>query len=267
MVSVDTILKALDKYCEFPDVNEEEPENCLSAENYEDFICDPLRDNKAFDVQWEATNGVTKMVIIFDDDTPFVVKIPFQVECDADVSTHFRDVRASVLSKKSVFTSNDYTTYTTYCYGAALFEGPGERDELERNWDYCELEANIWQNANEDGFGECFAKTELVGYVHGYPIYIQTKAQVFENICSSSDTWRKHYTPEQLRRVSSLSEGYCLSKLDEGWLSDFLEYFGEEIFQNFLDYLNTNDIEDLHAGNVGYIDSVPVLIDYAGFTN
>ena len=49
------------------------------------------------------------------------------------------------------------------------------------------------------------------------------------------------------------------------WLSDFLDYFGEDIFQKFMKFIDKQNIGDLHSDNIGYIGNRPVLIDYSGY--
>lgn len=46
---------------------------------------------------------------------------------------------------------------------------------------------------------------------------------------------------------------------------EFFREYGEKEYQKLSDFLIKNDINDIHGGNVGYIDEKIIIIDYAGY--
>ena len=108
---------------------------------------------------FKAANGATKGVLIFPN-FGFVIKIPF-VYCDGD-------------------------------------ELCGAQDGVNA-WDYCSQEVCRYEMAEEEGFGDIFLETDLLGEVNNHPIYIQPYADILggmdsdnynSNHCSSTDVDR-----------------------------------------------------------------------------
>lgn len=130
----------------------------------------------------------------------------------------------------------------------------------ENHWDYCAVECNIYEKAYEKDLEMCFAKTEYIGNVNGHPVYKQEKAEIWDAIHTPED-YDKDKT-QAVRKRTKESGHYCFNG---EWLSDFLDYFGEEIFNIFLDFIEEEGVYDLHGQNLGYIGNRPVLVDYSDF--
>lgn len=127
-------------------------------------------------------------------------------------------------------------------------------------WDYCEAELNILKNAEVCGVGMCFAYQELIGDIHGYPVYAQEKCVIWGNVHEYEDysEEKRSSTEKYVRNMGH----YCFN---ECWLSDFLDYYGSEMLEKFLDFIQGQDITDLHGGNLGYVGNRPVIVDYGGY--
>lgn len=55
-------------------------------------------------------------------------------------------------------------------------------------------------------------------------------------------------------------------EVDDMWLSWFCAEYGLESLYDFYDLVETLNLNDLHAGNVGYINGLtPCICDYAGY--
>jgi hypothetical protein len=185
-------------------------------------------------LNYEFFSGATKMVLLFKE-LDRVIKIPF----NGDWYSEWDDDKDEEEDQ--------------FCFYECASE--------ECSWDYCNLEVNIWEAANKIGLGECFAKTERIGFINGYPVYAQEKCM----------TWSYHktsrqYSKEKIQEVKdyfkSDSHYYCFN---EYWLSDFLDYYGQEMFDKFCEFIDDRGINDLHNGNIGYAGDRPVLIDFSGF--
>ena len=177
---------------------------------------------------FDYATGATKGVLIFEQ-LGFVIKIPFC--CN----------------------SEDYDDYYE-CYN--YFTGA----DTDNGWDYCEVEADKYQRAEEEGISMCFAKTEKIGEIDGYPIYMQELASIYKNV-----NYQSLHTEEDSRQVNSICDSNNFYMFNIEWLSDAFHFYGEKIFHKLLEFIRTVGINDLHDGNIGYIENRSVLVDYSSF--
>ena len=177
---------------------------------------------------FDYATGATKGVLIFEQ-LGFVIKIPFC--CN----------------------SEDYDDYYECCN---YFTGA----DTDNGWDYCEVEADKYQRAEEEGISMCFAKTEKIGEIDGYPIYMQELASIYKNV-----NYQSLHTEEDSRQVNSICDSNNFYMFNIEWLSDAFHFYGEKIFHKLLEFIRTVGINDLHDGNIGYIENRPVLVDYSSF--
>ena len=181
---------------------------------------------------FDYATGATKGVLIFEQ-LGFVIKIPF---CRNSEDCEY---------------NSTYGEYE-YCY----FTGA----DTDNGWDYCEAEANKYERAEEEGLAQCFAKTKKIGDIDGYPIYMQELADIYKSI-----DYQSSHTEEDSRQVSSICNSNNFYMFNIEWLSDAFHYYGEKMFHKLLEFIRTVGINDLHDGNIGYIENRPVLVDYSSF--
>jgi hypothetical protein len=202
---------------------------------------DILMDNMSqeFNDSFYYAYGASKFVLIPFAETDYVIKIPYTGSYNK-FSGFYDDNRHYYFSGSE--------EYCDYQYA----------DSEEREWDYCESEAERYLIAEQAGLERCFAKTEFFGYSHGYPVYIQER-------CITFGSKRSEHTHSQEQRTTTkeLCKYYNIS-ID--WLTDFRLYYGKDIFLDFIDFIKTKGWDDdLRNENIGYIGDRPVLIDYSGF--
>ena len=75
------------------------------------------------------------------------------------------------------------------------------------------------------------------------------------------------YTDEQRNSTKEKCKENKISNFNNLWLTDFIQYYGADMFVKFSQFIRNNNINDLHDGNIGYIGNRPVLIDYSGWDN
>lgn len=182
--------------------------------------------NNSYKKPFRAANGASKGVLIFPN-FGFVIKIPF-IFCDGD-------------------------------------EMYGAQDGVNA-WDYCSQEVCRYEIAEEEGFGDIFLETDLLGEVNNHPIYIQPYAEVLSKI-DGSEYDSKHRSGTDMDRtfVKEIDDAENYDTLSSMWEADLLVRYGIEKFKSFKKYIKDNWINDLRDENIGYIGKNPVLIDYAGF--
>ena len=133
-------------------------------------------------------------------------------------------------------------------------------------WDYCSQEVCRYEMAEEEGFGDIFLETDLLGEVNNHPIYIQPYADILGGM--DSDNYNSnHRSSTDIDRtlVKEINNNEHYDWLDSSWEADLLVQYGIEIFKKFKKYLKDNWITDLRDANIGYVGKKPVLVDYAGF--
>ena len=111
--------------------------------------------------------------------------------------------------------------YEFYGFEGARFTSDG--------WNYCETEATVYEMAKEAGIETCFAKTEYVGDIDGYPVYSQERAEIFyfrKNESEYSEETRSK-TRDKCRELN------VESSINICWMTDFLAYYGEEMLKTF----------------------------------
>ena len=196
--------------------------NSNTVDNFIDYLYENSEEYQMG--EWRCTYGATKLVIIMEKED-FVFKIPFNSEWDS----WNRD-------------------YTFFCGAPAT-----------STWDYCEAEEERYDFAEEYGFSEYLAKTNIVySTKNGIRIYIQPKCSVHS----------KHKTTSKRnRRVFSKWFKHGLPIDDTQWLNTFIDYYGAYKLKQFLTFLlNEEWDDDLGSRNIGYtIEGKPVLIDYSSY--
>lgn len=189
------------------------------------------------DFNYDYNYGATKIVFILPDKN-FVIKIPF-----SGCEVKFTGAQSPMRTEE------------------------GEEDE----WDYCQVECDIYALAEEEAVEDFFAKTECIGFIHDYPIYVQEIAKIYKDIYPSrkieGTEYRKKYTEEDYEKIDSLCCNHNYDCFNMYWLCDAFKYYGEIKGEEFLQFIKNVCVEDLHKANIGYIGDRPVIIDYSGFNN
>lgn len=195
-----------------------------------------------FDIElFNSDNGVSKLVLIpLDSKEHFVIKIPYRNLWDEDAYDE---------------QENEWGAYREF--EKAPFSG----------WDYCASEWIYYCIAKKKGLGEFFPKTILYKE-HPYPIYCQEKCLPFWKVTTHTKT--KEKAKEKTREIAaaaSESQKDWIKGFDSNWVSDAIDWYGEEAFLKFAQFLADYNITDLHHSNYGYLEETlrPVLIDFSGF--
>lgn len=226
-------------------------------------------------VEWNYDNGATKLVIIFKD-FDYVIKIPYSSFYQDSCSYRYSygcSCATCIANKDSNGQLGEFSAcadcdYYSECkrFGHNIIVEPSdiyganENTPTSREWDYCQTEEWLYQQAKLQGVEACFAETRLLGFIDSHPIYVQYKGEMYNYNDSHSNK-----TPEERESTRNKCEqvgGYCFNV---NWLTDLISFFGDEVFQKFMKFIDEYQINDLHSGNIGYINGVPVLIDYSGF--
>lgn len=206
----------------------------VDAENFintlwETFKCD------------DVLTGASKCVVLLSNQN-FVLKIPFEGK---QIWEQVRNYDAEE------YNSDDYD-FVFYPFSCA---------RTKDHWDYCNDEVEIFKKAEAAGVSSFFARTDFYGYSKdNYPIYIQERCEVFGNV----DVDDKY---QNLSKEVKTSASKVSSELPKEWIALAIEYFGQELTDKFLAFVEDEYIDDLHYDNFGFIGDRPVLIDYSGYSD
>jgi len=211
-------------------------------------------------------SGVSKGVLFLDDYPNIVVKIPFTESGEG----YYR----------SYYTDEDGNTCITYNSCSESFDSawqslpPRLEDKLVRNWDYCEVETILFDDACLNGVDAFFAETVLIGYSHGHPVYVQERARIYEGEAEYKEDEKEqeafHLYNEikaELKEYLGIKDCQIRWRSPRKWIVDFYLYYGIKEVAALWKYLEDTGIEDLHSSNVGYINHRPVITDYASFNS
>ena len=148
-----------------------------------------------------------------------------------------------------------------------VFKIPFEADNCGEllTYDYCEVEVINYEAAKKAGVEKYFAITKFFDTFKTddgvrLPVYIQEKITPFEEVNSwDADKQYTHY--------ESKANSYTgTERLPLKWINDFIECYSEDQFDELGRFLDAHDINDLHAGNVGYVENeYPVIFDFSGY--
>ena len=204
---------------------------------YEDFLDDIYEFIEDYhpEVSW-IKNGVSKIVISYNDIPNYVIKVPFK--------GRYNDC----YDETELFTDASYDKpYTNI-----------------NTWDYCEAEANCYYDAKEYyDLGDMFAKTEYLGKIEDIPVYISEKITTLV-----SDTRVINSSEHTEKIAESLRDKYEIDwEFREGsGLSAFIDCYGEKRTEELVSFLEEYDVSDLHDGNIGYdLYGNVKIIDYSGW--
>lgn len=174
----------------------------------------------------EVTWGSTKFIIFLNDKQ--VIKIPFN----------------------GVFTYDDEFYY-----------------HVTEN--YCQVEEEIYKRAKEKKLDYYFTEVKKVGETKNkVPIYISERVKY---LGKDYDCDNIIITDELYRKINSIKKSFSFLKtsyihLTIPWIAAAIQYYGEQSILDLLNFIEDEDINDLHDENIGFrADGTPVILDYSGY--
>lgn len=220
-------------------------------------LCDYIRANGSpAQSNFHFSTGVSKGVII-PANKDYVIKIPFSCDLDKDYSTFYT-------------TGGVRTWQTSYNYDSRQFENAYNPITGYCGHNYCAVEAAVYEMAVWESIDYMFAPTTLITDSISIPIYKQMKVLPLDEDCgASTDADFNSATNAEIQIVDEIS-----SYDSAGWMPQFFIYwlyktYGVENTMQLFCFLDDNDINDFHEGNIArdLTNGLPILMDYSGFHN
>ena len=146
--------------------------------------------------------------------------------------------------------------------------------EYDRVDDFCSREVEIYNNAlmiekhnwkYRKGISHYFAPCEELTLINGIPIYIMEKAEV--NSCECSERVNSFWDSEKSNKYNKYNSYYFDGFNEDDYrtiVGIFQPYCSDEELNRIVTFCQDYGIFDIHSGNIGFINGMPVIIDYSG---
>lgn len=131
--------------------------------------------------------------------------------------------------------------------------------------DYCAIEADLYDKAEDAGIEYFFAKTEYAGMtVSRTPYYISEK--VYEWDSNEKNNRSRKPSEKSIEKAEEFYSNKNSIWIDNYWIALAYEYYGEKAVKKFVDFVEDNEISDFHGGNLGIReDGSPCILDYSSY--
>lgn len=260
-------------------------------EEYE-YILDDQLENAKLPFEWQTFHGISKAVMMIKNEH-YVIKFPFthyyngDAYCDAhwdwqeerdkildkaqqDKAARMGDPEVELTADEEIIALIDFDNLepdgSDECWYEPL-EGasnaPISALDMAPDWDYCNLETEIYKEAVKRNLSLYFAEEGFLGTLsNGHPVYYQQRCMPLVDIDYdyASDAYEKK--SKYARDTCKQNDVYCFNPL---WVADFLDMYGIDEFKRLSDFIKEMRIGDLRDCNIGYLDGAPILFDYSGF--
>lgn len=217
----------------------------VSDDMWEHYFVEPLFD-KYNREDIAADQGISKGVILLKG-CEWVLKIPFEGRyCESD----FEDAYAGweEADDPNLPEPHEADFFDPFQFATMP-------DDTEDRWNYCELECRLYQAAIEQDVARYFAEEYYLGKIKNHPVYYQKRVTFSQ----------KEYSKERTRSTSERCRELEVPCFDAEWITDFFDAYGEEEFIRLSNFLSDYGIYDLHSGNLGYLNGLPIILDYASY--
>ena len=149
------------------------------------------------------------------------------------------------------------------------FDMTGDFDPEEEEVDFCRREAYNYQRAIDQGLEEYFAATYKVGKVEDIDVYVQQKVETdSDKIDGMFSSYVESVYEDSLANYTGDEyhwevEDYVLDLEDTERIE---AVFGaSDATCKLAIFIEKYEINDLHCANYGFVNGVPVIMDYSGY--
>ena len=119
-------------------------------------------------------------------------------------------------------------------------------------------EQELYKEAKMCGVEKFFAPITYLCTIGGFKFYTQKKVKSGTRM----DTDGESLSEASISLLNGCNDtSFCQNDL----FDDFYENYEEEELYKLIDFINDYDINDIHYKNVGFLNNLPVIIDYAGY--
>lgn len=178
-----------------------------------------------------------------------------------ELNTNFDNFEWKFGATKLVFLFKDFVIKLpfngTYWYTDEHYTQSEFNEFIVEN--YCEIESTIYADAIVAGVDKFFASTRYAGRTKsGICFYKSERVNEFRYGPTAS--------PQAIQQADTVISNHNDCDIDYNWLSIAIDYYGIDEVENLMNFIEEENINDLHSGNVGFrADGSPVILDYSGY--
>lgn len=133
---------------------------------------------------------------------------------------------------------------------------------------YCSLECYHYEMAKAYRVERVLLPIERVAtFDNGLKVYRQAKFTTGWHDLSCKDNKALRSAYEQTKHSKTFKKIYKGMHHDthEFWVARVTQLYGKKFMRSLEDWISEYQVNDLHTGNIGLLNGVPVLLDYAGY--
>lgn len=136
------------------------------------------------------------------------------------------------------------------------------------DWDEAADECRLYQMARTQEIDCFFPETELFVLSHDVQVFVQQKVPYDADSLPSCIQRRfskivRNCNASILKRART---GMTINRpIDTLWVKMCLTICGKDKTRKLEKFIQANQINDLHYGNIGYMGTQPVILDFSGF--
>lgn len=208
--------------------------------------------------------GVSKVAIELANYPDWIIKIPFNGTHIDEEEYELLLMEGEVEEGEEIFDEENEAYFIPFSHAFDNISW-----EISEGWNYCEVENRIYDWAEKEKLEQFFIKTEYIGDINGYPIYVQLKVSPWETVEIQKDTY--NITQEIQEQSILLRKEYKNYKpfwsFFEDWYEILLSVYNLETILSLCNFILENELSDFHSENFGINikNNNPVFFDYCGF--
>lgn len=141
-------------------------------------------------------------------------------------------------------------------------------DEEYQTTAYCSLECYHYEMAKAYRVERVLLPIERVAtFDNGLKIYRQAKFTTGWHDLSNKDNKALRSAYEQTKHSKTFKKIYKgMHHETHGiWVARVTQLYGKKFMRSLENWISEYEVNDLHTGNIGLLNGVPVLLDYAGY--
>lgn len=134
-------------------------------------------------------------------------------------------------------------------------------------------EVEVYKKSKKERLEMFFPYTESIGKINEVSFVLQKKIDfsVAEIDFRKEQKYHNIAKTTSLKMIKKMEKGFQIKKscynryLDSLWAGMALTLYGKAVCKRLCDFIQKNQINDLHSHNIGYKDDKPVILDFSGY--
>ena len=117
--------------------------------------------------------------------------------------------------------------------------------------------------------GVCFTIQKRIDFCYDDYKYTENKPTNNEKYklldCLLKKVFKEKVGKEELDNAFDIWNKYSDRSVCTDWVALVVYFFGMQFFFNLMNFCKENAINDLHYGNIGFLNNKPIILDFCGY--